>query len=234
MNPAESIRQRIGATIFNRIAGDEGPQRRDRIHLTEGPRRYAPDSAIYRVHGDASMFVGGLRALLLQSLHPLAMAAVAAHSGYRGDPWGRLQRTSTFLAETTFSTIEDADRAIEVVRAVHERVRGTAPDGRPYAASDPAPDPLGAHRRDRQLPASPRSLWCAAVSTRRDAMPTSPRLRRWLVPSAPSTCLRPSPSSTRSWRPTGPSSGHTGGARGGSIHPRAPTGVARAARARTR
>lgn len=137
MNPAEAIRQRMGATIFNRIAGDEGPQRRDRIHFTDGPRRYGPDSAIYRVHSDASMFVGGLRALLLQSLHPLAMAAVAAHSGYRGDPWGRLQRTSTFLAETTFSTIEDADRAIAVVRAVHERVRGTASDGRPYAASDP-------------------------------------------------------------------------------------------------
>lgn len=137
MNPAESIRQRVGATIFNRIAGDEGPQRRDRIHLTEGPRRYAPNSAIYRVHGDASMFVGGLRALLLQSLHPQAMAAVAAHSGYRGDPWGRLQRTSTFLAETTFSTIEDADRAIAVVRAVHDRIRGTASNGRPYAASDP-------------------------------------------------------------------------------------------------
>ena len=137
MNPAEVIRQRVGATVFNRVAGDEGPQRRDRIHLTEGPRRYAPDSAIHRVHGDASMFVGGLRALLLQSLHPLAMAAVAAHSGYRGDPWGRLQRTSTFLAETTFSTIEDADRAIAVVRAVHDRIRGTAPDGRAYAASDP-------------------------------------------------------------------------------------------------
>jgi uncharacterized protein (DUF2236 family) len=89
------------------------------------------------VHSDASMFVGGIRALLLQSLHPLAMAAVDAHSGFRGDPWGRLQRTSTFLAETTFGTIEDADRAIAVVRAVHERVRGTAPDGRPYVASDP-------------------------------------------------------------------------------------------------
>ena len=137
MNPAEALRQRMGATIFNRIAGDEGPQRRDRIHLTEGPRRFAQDSSIVRVHSDASMFVGGLRALLLQSLHPLAMAAVAAHSGYRGDPWGRLQRTSTFLAETTFSTIEDADRAIAVVRAVHDRIRGTAPDGRPYAASDP-------------------------------------------------------------------------------------------------
>jgi uncharacterized protein (DUF2236 family) len=83
------------------------------------------------------MFVGGLRALLLQSLHPLAMAGVAAHSGYRGDPWGRLQRTSHFLGVTTFGTAADAQQAIDRVRSVHERVRGTAPDGRPYSAGDP-------------------------------------------------------------------------------------------------
>jgi len=83
------------------------------------------------------MFVGGIRALLLQSLHPLAMAGIAAHSGYRGDPWGRLQRTSYFLAVTTFGREGDAQAAIRRVRAVHERVTGTAPDGRPYAASDP-------------------------------------------------------------------------------------------------
>ena len=83
------------------------------------------------------MFIGGIRALLLQSLHPLAMAAVAEHSDYRGDPWGRLQRTSYFLAVTTFGRAADARAAIARVRAVHERVTGTAPDGRPYAASDP-------------------------------------------------------------------------------------------------
>lgn len=137
MNPAQAVRKRVGDTIFARVAGDEGPARRDRIHGSPGPRRYLPGSAIHVVHSDASMFVGGIRALLLQSLHPLAMAAVDAHSGFRGDPWGRLQRTSTFLAETTFGTIEDADRAIAVVRAVHDRIRGTAPDGRPYVASDP-------------------------------------------------------------------------------------------------
>ena len=58
------------------------------------------------MHADASMFVGGLRALLLQSLHPLAMAGVAEHSDYRADPWGRLQRTSFFLAATTFGPAE--------------------------------------------------------------------------------------------------------------------------------
>ena len=83
------------------------------------------------------MFAGGIRALLLQSLHPLAMAGVAGHSGYRGDPRGRLQRTSYFLAVTTFGRASDARAAVERVRAIHSRVTGTAPDGRSYAASDP-------------------------------------------------------------------------------------------------
>ena len=137
MSTIDGVRGRMGAVIFSRIAGDEGPRRRERILFAEGPRRFGPGDAICAVHGDASMFAGGIRALLLQSLHPLAMAAVDQHSGYRGDPWGRLQRTSTFLAETTFGTIEDADRAVRVVRAVHTRITGTAPDGRPYEASDP-------------------------------------------------------------------------------------------------
>jgi uncharacterized protein (DUF2236 family) len=131
------LRERMGEALFTRVAGPDGSQARDRIHLTPGPRWFAEGSAIRRVHGDASMFVGGLRALLLQSLHPQAMAAVAAHSGYRGDPWGRLARTSTFLATTTFGTADDAAQAVAVVRAVHERVRGVTAEGLPYAASDP-------------------------------------------------------------------------------------------------
>jgi uncharacterized protein (DUF2236 family) len=83
------------------------------------------------------MFVGGIRALLMQSLHPLAMAGVMDHSGFEGDPWGRLQRTSYFLAVTTFGTAEDAEKMVRAIRAVHEKVVGVAPDGRAYAASDP-------------------------------------------------------------------------------------------------
>jgi uncharacterized protein (DUF2236 family) len=83
------------------------------------------------------MFIGGARALLLQSLHPRVMTAVADHSGYRADPWGRLQNTATFIATTTFGTDEAAARAVAIVRAVHKRVVGTTPDGLPYAASDP-------------------------------------------------------------------------------------------------
>ena len=118
-------------SIFERVAGPQGPARRAVIHGAPGERWFAEDRPIRQVHGDSAMFVGGIRALLLQSLHPLAMAGVAAHSGYRGDPWGRLQRTSYFLAVTAFGQAGDAMDAIGRVRAVHRRVTGVAPDGRP-------------------------------------------------------------------------------------------------------
>src|SRR5512133_2523320 len=127
---AGSVRSRVGAAIFERVAGPEGPARRQVINAAGGERWFAEGSPMRRVHGDSSMFIGGLTALLLQSLHPLAMAGVAGHSGFRGDPWGRLQRTSHFLAVTTFGTRQDA-------QAMIARVIGTAPDGRPYAATDP-------------------------------------------------------------------------------------------------
>ncbi|MET8856559.1 oxygenase MpaB family protein [Streptomyces sp. NPDC004579] len=131
------VRERLGSALFTRVAGPEGPKNRARIHGTPGPRWFGPDRPIRAVHGDASMFIGGLSALLLQSLHPLAMAAVSAHSGFRGDPWGRLQRTSTFLAVTTYGTAESAQDACDRVRAVHERVRGVTPEGIRYHAADP-------------------------------------------------------------------------------------------------
>jgi len=83
------------------------------------------------------MYVGGIRAVLLQTMQPQAMTAVAEHSGYRGDMWGRLARTSRFLAVTTFGTADDAQQAVDVVRAIHDRVTGTMPDGTPYDANDP-------------------------------------------------------------------------------------------------
>jgi uncharacterized protein (DUF2236 family) len=78
-----------------------------------------------------------LRAILLQSLHPHAMAGVAQHSDYRHDPWGRLQRTADFLAATTFGPVDQAKSAVARVRAVHEHVTGIADDGQRYEANDP-------------------------------------------------------------------------------------------------
>ncbi|MDF9716081.1 DUF2236 domain-containing protein [Nocardioides sp. ChNu-153] len=130
-------RQRLGQALFTRVAGPDGERMRARIHGRPGPRRFSVDDPIGRVHGDASMFVGGMRALMLQTLHPSAMAGVAQHSAYREDMWGRLNRTATFLATTTFATDADADAAISAIRRIHERITGTTRDGVPYAASDP-------------------------------------------------------------------------------------------------
>lgn len=98
---------------------------------------YGPQSAVWRVHADSAMLIGGLRSLMLQTLHPLAMAGVAEHSDYKNDPWGRLNRTGRFVGATTYGTTETAESAIEIVKRVHTRVQGTAPDGRPYSANDP-------------------------------------------------------------------------------------------------
>ncbi|MFG2330890.1 oxygenase MpaB family protein [Streptomyces sp. NPDC048604] len=135
-SPGE-LRERAGDVLLLHVAGPSAHQKRARIHGAPGPRWFGPERPVRAVHADASMYVGGLAALLLQSLHPLAMAAVAGHSGFQGDPWGRLQRTSTFLAVTTFGTADDATHAVERVRRVHAGISGTTSDGVPYRASDP-------------------------------------------------------------------------------------------------
>ena len=131
------VRRRLGLLLRAKVAGDDAAERAQHIWGKPGERWFSRDDPIWRVHKDASMFVGGITALLLQSLHPLAMAGVAGHSGYRSDPWGRLQRTGHYLAVTTYGTIPDAEAAIARVRAVHQRVRGRDPHGRAYHASDP-------------------------------------------------------------------------------------------------
>ena len=109
---ARTAQQRLGLALRARVAGDDAAERAKVIWGAEGRRWFSPADPVWRVHADASMFPGGVAALLLQSLHPAAMAGVAGHSGYRGDPWGRLQRTSHFLATTTFGTVGDAEAAI--------------------------------------------------------------------------------------------------------------------------
>src|ERR1700755_1718280 len=108
-----AVRQSLGRRLFCMGAGPDGPANRARIHETPGPRWFGEGRPIRRVHADASMFGVGLRGPPLQSLHPLAMAGVAQHSDYRGDPWGRLQRTSTFLAVTTFGPAAGAHAAVD-------------------------------------------------------------------------------------------------------------------------
>lgn len=133
----EALRRQLGEGLFERVAGPDRERHARRIHQSPGPRLFADDRPIRHVHADNAMFIGGLRALLLQSLHPLAMAAVAQHSDYRTDPWGRLQRTSLFIGVTTFGSAEDAHQAVERLGRVHRHIHGTAADGRRYRADDP-------------------------------------------------------------------------------------------------
>lgn len=100
---------------------------------------FGPDSACWKVHGDlTSMMVGGIAALYLQMLHPGALAGVWDHSDFRKDMLGRLKRTARFIAGTTYGDRAEAQGLIDRVRGIHARVTGTLPDGRPYAADDPA------------------------------------------------------------------------------------------------
>lgn len=134
---AHAAQNRLGHALRDRVAGQDAPEAARRIWQTPGERWFTETDPIWIVNQDAAMFPGGIASLLLQSLHPGAMAGVAGHSGYKGDPWGRLQRTSTYLATVTFGTIEHAQEAIAHVRGIHERVRGKDHRGRPYRASDP-------------------------------------------------------------------------------------------------
>jgi uncharacterized protein (DUF2236 family) len=100
---------------------------------------FGPASVTWRVSTDLSSPVAGLRALMVQALHPLAMAGVDQHSDWRQDPVGRLAATSAYLATISFGERAAAERAAARVRRIHEHVTGVDPvTGRPYAASDPA------------------------------------------------------------------------------------------------
>jgi uncharacterized protein (DUF2236 family) len=136
-NSLDPVRTWVATHVRRAVAGRDRAVRHRDLFRSEGERWFGDDAVIRRVHADSAMFVGGLRALLMQSLHPLAMAGVAEHSDYRTDPWHRLQRTADFLAATTYGPADEAERAVARVHAVHARVVGVAPDGRPYAANDP-------------------------------------------------------------------------------------------------
>lgn len=101
------------------------------------PGLFGPEAASWRVIGEPAAIVGGIRALLVQMLHPQAMAGVADHSRFRADPLGRLHHTSAYVTATAFGSTAQALGAARAVRRVHAFVRGTAPDGRPYRADDP-------------------------------------------------------------------------------------------------
>ncbi|MGA3249986.1 MAG: oxygenase MpaB family protein, partial [Paraburkholderia sp.] len=144
-NERAGLAQRLAQRVRSKVASGV-------THLTTGsgptldyssppgdPGLFGPEAVCWKVHADfTSMMTGGISALLLQALHPLALAGVWDHSSFRTDILGRLRRTATFIAGTTYGNRRDALALIERVKQIHLGVAGTAPGGRPYQASDPA------------------------------------------------------------------------------------------------
>ena len=97
-----------------------------------------PGAVSWFLIGDVSAFVGGIRALLIQSAHPEVVAGVSDHSRYREDPLGRLSRTSAYVTATTFGALPEVEEAVERVRTAHRAVVGRSHRGRPYSAGVPA------------------------------------------------------------------------------------------------
>lgn len=121
------VRQLVGGT------GDDTVERNRR-----DTGFFGPESASWKVHGDfTSMMVGGITALLVQMLHPGALAGVWDHSNFREDMAGRLKGTARFIAGTTYGDQAEAQACIDRVLAIHAKVVGTLPDGTPYSADDP-------------------------------------------------------------------------------------------------
>jgi uncharacterized protein (DUF2236 family) len=99
---------------------------------------FGPRSLTWKLHASPVLLVGGLRALICQSLHPLPMAGVAQHSRYLDQPLSRLRRTSEYVATIVYGDTDSAERAAMGIRRVHEKVRGVDPiTGRHYYANDP-------------------------------------------------------------------------------------------------
>lgn len=163
------------------------------------PGLLGPDSVSWRVLGDASVFIGGIRALVVQTAHPEVVAGVEEHSTYREDPLGRLTRTSVYVTETTYGAMPEVEAAVHVVRHAHRPVRGTSERNRPYSASRPemaawvhnvltdsflaayqtfGPDRLSAEDADRFVAEQAR------IGELLDASPlpkTAQTLRSWIV-----------------------------------------------------
>jgi uncharacterized protein (DUF2236 family) len=115
-----------------------GPQPLEHtLNYRGDPGLLGPDSVSWRVIGDATAFVGGIRALLVQTAHPEVVAGVEQHSRYRSDPLGRLSRTSVYVTETTYGAMPEVEAAVRTVRHAHGPVHGRSERDRAYSAGTP-------------------------------------------------------------------------------------------------
>lgn len=135
--PMSSVRHTIAAEVHKLVG--TGTREAGAGRPSGDAGLMGPDGVAWRVHGDfTTMMTGGVAALLMQMLHPHALAGVWDHSNFRGDMLGRLRRTAQFIAGTTYGSTAEATRLIDTINRIHARVHGALPDGTAYSATDPA------------------------------------------------------------------------------------------------
>lgn len=139
----DDVRQRVATGFRSIVSGDPSGEPDWVRQLSQGQDAgyFGPGSAAWAVHGGLPTLVGGVRALLMQALHPGALAGVREHSRYEEDALGRLAGTTQWLTVVTFGDTAAADRECARVRGMHRKVQGQYVDAfgeqRSYAAADP-------------------------------------------------------------------------------------------------
>ena len=133
LTPVQGIRRELQRIVRGYIVGEDQPPMRP---TASDDSWFGPDSVAWIIHTDWATLIGGIESLLVQTLHPPTMAGVADHSDYKSDPFGRLNRTAQFIGMTIFGSAEEAQRSVDIVRTIHDRIEGHTPDGRPYRAND--------------------------------------------------------------------------------------------------
>lgn len=102
------------------------------------PGLFGPESVTWHMYGDPMMWVGGVRALYLQALHPRAVHGLLQNSDLNRDPWGRLLRTADFVGTITYGSTREAERRAARVRAIHRRLSAVDPGtGTRFSVDDP-------------------------------------------------------------------------------------------------
>lgn len=137
MPVVDEIRGRIVGTTTGLFAHAPYPLE-DSLTYQGDPGLFGPESVTWPVIGDVAVFVGGIRALLVQAAHQEVAAGIAGHSRYKDDPLGRLSRTSAYVTATAFGAMPEVEAAVGIVRRAHRPVHGRSHRGQAYSADHPA------------------------------------------------------------------------------------------------
>ena len=141
--PNNALQEALSKRFRRLLSGDPDgvPPWLEVIAAGDEPGLYMPTDAPWIVHADFGTLVGGIRALLMQALHPGSLTGVANHSRYEQDALGRLAGTIRWLTITTFGSHTAVAGESQRVNRMHKRVTGeyetAAGEQRPYKAADP-------------------------------------------------------------------------------------------------